>query len=130
MVCRRSGFKPLLSSGVSVDFEKERPSIASRVRAIGTLDGKQVGVVSLGGINGIAELYGVFTEPAFRRRGVASTLSSAVIRWWYDQPVADAAPDDETEQLVFLEAETLEATALYRKIGFVEVDRRLAYVDR
>jgi GNAT superfamily N-acetyltransferase len=139
MVCPRSAFTPVLSSGVSVDLEAGHSSPASRVMATGTLDGRQAGVASLGGVDGIAELYGVFTEPAFRRRGVASTLSSAVIRWWYDESHrATAAGSDDlnaalshgaAEQLVFLEAETAEAAALYRKIGFVEVDRRLLFVD-
>ncbi len=131
MVCPRSVFRPAVSSGVSVNVEALPPSAAGRALATGAVDGRVVGYGSLSGIEGIGELYGVITEPGFRRRGVASALSSSLIRWWYehgaDALIGAAAAAD--EPLVFLEAETDEAAALYRKLGFSDVDRRLTFVD-
>jgi ribosomal-protein-alanine N-acetyltransferase len=67
----------------------------------------------------VAELYGVVTDPRFRRRGVAATVCSALVERLFD--------DGGT--LVFLDAENAGAEALYERLGFRRIGARLSYAE-
>jgi GNAT superfamily N-acetyltransferase len=119
MACSPEAFRPMTAGPITVRFEAADPEHPGRMRAIGTIDGVVGGHASLGGIEGVAELYGVVTEPAFRRRGVASALCSALLQWHFDRGGS----------LAFLDAENPGAEALYRRLGFTAIGARLAYRD-
>jgi RimJ/RimL family protein N-acetyltransferase len=119
MACPPDAFRPMMAAAIAVRFEATDPQYPGRMRTIATIDGAVAGHASLGGIEGVAELYGVVTEPAFRRRGVASALCSALMQWHFDRGGS----------LVFLDAENLGAEALYQRLGFTAIGARLAYRD-
>jgi ribosomal protein S18 acetylase RimI-like enzyme len=68
---------------------------------------------------GISELVGVATLPAQRRRGVAATLCSTLIKDHFKTG----------GELVWLAAGDAIAQAIYERIGFYLVDARLNYID-
>jgi ribosomal protein S18 acetylase RimI-like enzyme len=68
---------------------------------------------------GICELVGVATLPALRRRGVAATLCSVLIKDHFEGG----------GDLVWLSAGDAIAQATYERIGFRNVDFRLNYID-
>ena len=68
---------------------------------------------------GISELVGVATLPAQRRRGVAKTLCSTLIKDHFQTG----------GELVWLAAGDAIAQAIYEHIGFYLVDARLNYID-
>jgi ribosomal protein S18 acetylase RimI-like enzyme len=76
------------------------------------------GVASLSPIGDVAELAGVATHPAARRRGVAATLSSLLVRSHFAQGGA----------LVWLSAGDAIAQATYAKLGFQLIDTRVNYL--
>ena len=92
--------------------------------ATAIVDGQAVGVgciVSAAGVQtgNIGELAGVATLPAYRRRGVARTLSS----------VLTAEYLREGGRIVWLSAGDAAAEAAYARIGFTTIARRLNYID-
>ena len=81
------------------------------------LDGQDAGVGSMSVFNN--ELVGVGTLPAFRRRGVAATVSSRVVADHF------AAGGD----IAWLSAGEAAAEAAYRKIGFKSAGVQANYMD-
>lgn len=67
--------------------------------------------------SGLSELQGVTTLPDARRRGVAATLSSALVANVFAQG----------SEAVWLSAEDAAARACYAKIGFRTIGSRLNY---
>jgi ribosomal protein S18 acetylase RimI-like enzyme len=119
MACSPDGFQPFLAPSVVVRFLAADPRHPSTLRAVGELDGEVVGRASIGTVDGVAELYGVVTDPRFRRRGVAATVCSALVERLFD--------DGGT--LVFLDAENAGAEALYERLGFRRIGARLSYAE-
>lgn len=119
MACTPDEFRPSAASWVVVRFLEKDPRYPSTLRAVGELDGVVAGHASIGAIEGVAELYGVVTDPPFRRRGVAATLCSALIQRHFD----------EGGTLVFLDAENPGAEALYTRLGFRGIGARLSYAE-
>ena len=87
--------------------------------AFATLDGRPAGAGSTAPIDGVAELAGVATSPALRRRGVAATLTSFLT----DQLFAAGGT------LAWLSAGDAAAQAVYERVGFAVVDTRLNYIE-
>jgi ribosomal protein S18 acetylase RimI-like enzyme len=119
MACGPEEFRPFMAPSVRVRFLEVDPRHPSTLRAVGELDGQVAGRASLGTVEGVAELYGVVTDPPFRRRGVAATLCSALIERLFR--------DGGT--LVFLDAENPGAEALYARLGFRGIGARLTYAE-
>lgn len=119
MACEPQEFHAFSAPSVVVQFLDVDPRHPSTLRAVGALDGQVAGRASIGTVEGVAELYGVVTDPPFRRRGVAATLCSALIRRHFD--------DGGT--LVFLDAENPGAEVLYARLGFRSVGARLSYAE-
>lgn len=119
MACEPDAFRPITARSVVVRFLEVDPRHPSTLRAVGELDGEVAGRASLGTVAGVAELYGVVTDPPFRRRGVAATICSALIERLFR----------EGGTLVFLDAENPGAEALYSGLGFRLVGTRLSYAE-
>lgn len=87
--------------------------------AIADLDSTGAGVGCIIGLKEIGELAGVTTLSPWRRRGVASTLSSFLVQNHFHSG----------GELVWLSAGDAIAQATYARIGFRLVDSRLNYID-
>lgn len=119
MACEPDEFRPFTAAGVVVRFLQADPRHPSTLRAVGELGGQIAGRASIGTVDGVAELYGVVTDPPFRRRGVAATICSALVERFFD--------DGGT--LVFLDAENPGAEALYERLGFNPIGARLTFTE-
>ena len=119
MACEPEQFRPLAAPSVVVRYLEPDPRHPSTLRAVGELDREIAGRASIGTVEGVAELYGVVTDPPFRRRGVAATICSALVeRQFRDGGI-----------LVFLDAENPGAEALYAGLGFRRIGVRLSYAE-
>ncbi len=87
--------------------------------AFATLDGRPAGAGSTALIDGVAELAGVATTPALRRRGVAATLTSFLA----EQLFAAGGT------LAWLSAGDAAAQTVYERVGFTVADTRLNYIE-
>jgi ribosomal protein S18 acetylase RimI-like enzyme len=87
--------------------------------ALATLDGVPAGAGSTAPIDGVAEVAGVATSPAQRRRGVAATLTSFLA----EQLFAAGGT------LAWLSAGDSGAQAAYERVGFAVLDTRLNYIE-
>ncbi len=87
--------------------------------ALASLDGIPAGVGVTMPMSGICELVGVATAPALRRRGVAATLCSFLLKDHFQTG----------GNLAWLSAGDAIAQAAYERIGFQNVDARLNYID-
>jgi ribosomal protein S18 acetylase RimI-like enzyme len=119
MACEPPEFRPFTAPSVVVRFLEVDPRHPSTRRAVGELDGQVAGRASLGTVEGVAELYGVVTDPPFRRRGVAATICSALVEWLFQ----------DGGSLVFLDAENPGAVTLYAGLGFRRIGARLSYSE-
>jgi ribosomal protein S18 acetylase RimI-like enzyme len=119
MACEPDEYRPFLAPSVVVRFLEVDPRHPSTQRAVGELDGQVAGRASIGTVDGVAELYGVVTDPPFRRRGVAATICSALV----ERLFRDGG------SLVFLDAENPGAVALYAGLGFRRIGDRLSYAE-
>jgi ribosomal protein S18 acetylase RimI-like enzyme len=117
MACTARGFVSFRSASVAVRFLNTDPRHPSTRRAAGEMGGVTVGRASIGTVDEVGELYGVITEPAFRRQGVAAAVCSALLQRFFD----------EGGRLAFLDAESRPAQRLYARLGFDVVGIRLAY---
>ncbi|HZU12976.1 MAG TPA: GNAT family N-acetyltransferase [Chloroflexota bacterium] len=90
------------------DVRREVTRLEGRTHALATLDGIPAGTGFISSSDRVAEITRVATLPAMRRRGVAATLTSFMVRDRF------AAGDD----LVWLTAQDKPAQALYEKLGF------------
>jgi ribosomal protein S18 acetylase RimI-like enzyme len=119
MACEPDAFRATTALGVVVRFLEVDPRHPTTLRAEGVLNGEIAGRASLGTVEGVAELYGVVTDPPFRRQGVAATICSALV----ERLFRDGG------SLVFLDAENPGAGALYAGLGFRRIGDRLAYAE-
>ena len=119
MACGPDELRPFAARQVTVRFLEADPRHPSTLRAVGEVDGQVAGRASLGTIEGVAELYGVVTDPPFRRRGVAATICSALV----ERLFRDGG------SLVFLDTENPGAEALYAGLGFARIGDRLTYAE-
>jgi ribosomal protein S18 acetylase RimI-like enzyme len=119
MACEPQQFRPFTAPSVVVRFLEVDPRHPSTRRAVGELDGQVAGRASLGTVEGVAELYGVVTDPPFRRRRVAATICSALVERLFRAGGS----------LVFLDAENPGAEALYAGLGFRRIGARLSYSE-
>lgn len=119
MACEPQEFRAFTGTSVAVRFLEVDPRHPSTRRAVGELDGQVAGRASLGTVEGVAELYGVVTDPPFRRRGVAATICSALVERLFHNGGT----------LVFLDAENPGAEALYARLGFRGIGARLTYAE-
>lgn len=87
--------------------------------ALASLNGVPAGGGCTMPLEGVAELAGVGTVPALRRRGVASALSSFLVRDHFQRG----------GDLVWLSAGDAVAEAVYRRTGFRVVDAQLNYIQ-
>jgi ribosomal protein S18 acetylase RimI-like enzyme len=87
--------------------------------AFATLDGMPAGAGSTAPIDGVAELAGVATNPALRRRGVAASLTSFLT----EQLFAAGGT------LAWLSAGDAAAQSVYERVGFAVIDARLNYIE-
>lgn len=86
------------------------------IAALGWIDDDPAGCAVLTPHEGIAELAGVGTANAFRRRGVASSVSSALMADFF-----------QTGDAVWLSAGDETAEAVYRRLGFRTVGTQANY---
>jgi GNAT superfamily N-acetyltransferase len=100
-------------------FEHTRQGIAARSLrcALATVEAQPAGVGTTTPLAGVAELAGVGTLERFRRRGIASAVSSVLL--------ADHFRDGD---VAWLSAGDDAAEAVYRKLGFERAGWRLAYI--
>jgi ribosomal protein S18 acetylase RimI-like enzyme len=119
MACAPEEFRPFSAPSVIVRFLEMDQRYPSTLRAVGELDGRVAGRASMGTVEGVAELYGVVTDPPFRRRGVAATICSALIERLFRGGGT----------LVFLDAENPGAQTLYARLGFRSIGVRLNYAE-
>ncbi len=87
--------------------------------ALATIDDVPVGTGGSLPVNRVCEITGVATLPAMRRRGVASTLTSFLVRDHFDKD----------GDLAWLTAGDDAAAAVYRRIGFHCVGTLVSYSD-
>ena len=87
--------------------------------ALATLDGVPAGAGSTAPIAGVAEVAGVGTSSALRRRGVAASLTSFLAERLF------AAGGT----LAWLSAGDAAAQAVYERVGFAVLDTRLNYIE-
>jgi ribosomal protein S18 acetylase RimI-like enzyme len=120
---RNQGFDQDL--GTEPPTEREIAELGEQIQsgkvrcALAGLDGMPAGVGVMMPMSGISELVGVATLPALRRRGVAATLCSFLVK---DHFTGGG-------ELVWLSAGDALAQATYERIGFYLVDSRLNYID-
>lgn len=93
---------------------------ASQQMFLAKLDGQAVSVVSLmPAYDGIAEIAGVGTESAFRRRGIGAAVTGHAARVAFEQGL----------EAVFLTAMDERAGRVYSRVGFAGIGSGLAYVE-
>jgi ribosomal protein S18 acetylase RimI-like enzyme len=114
---RGFGLQPARPEPYEIDEQREFLQGCVYRCAYALLQGRMVGVGTLAQVND--ELAGIATLPEFRRRGVASAVSSFLMSGHF------AAGRDH----VWLSAGDDTAQAVYRKIGFCVAGVQLAYVD-
>lgn len=89
------------------------------IRAAAVLaDGRPVSGASLIGVGPVAELAGVWTSPAWRRRGLAAAACASLLARLFA----------EGGELVWLSAVDAAAAALYRRLGFGTCGTQLNHV--
>lgn len=99
--------------------ELRRGLTESRYRCLaGRIDGQMAGVGTMVVLSD--ELVGVGTLPEYRRRGVAATISSALVADHFARGA----------ELVWLSAGDAAAHDVYAKIGFADAGVQLNYMDR
>lgn len=86
-------------------------------RTVARIDGELAGVASTVGDADVCELCGVGTRTKFRRRGVASAVSSDLMRAQFENPTA----------IVWLSAGDDTARMVYEGLGFREIGVEVTY---
>jgi ribosomal protein S18 acetylase RimI-like enzyme len=92
----------------AIDFQRERLRAGLTVTvAAFTPEGEPVAIGSHQPVEGVSEIVGVGTLPAFRRRGIAATITAMLI-------------DDALRrvQTVFLSAGDADVARMYQRLGF------------
>ncbi|TMD92752.1 MAG: GNAT family N-acetyltransferase [Chloroflexi bacterium] len=89
----------------------------SSVFLLAWLDWQPAGTGVSHALNGAAEIVGIVTDKQHRRRGVASTVTSELVRRHFE----------DGGDFVFLDASGGEAAAVYEKLGFSRFGANLVY---
>lgn len=120
---RNQGFEQEFAEEPPTDKEiaelREQIQTGKMRYAWASLDGIPAGVGITTPMSGICELVGVTTLSAMRRRGVAATLCSFLVKDHFQGG----------GELVWLSAGDAIAQATYERIGFQKVASRLNYID-
>jgi ribosomal protein S18 acetylase RimI-like enzyme len=121
MTIQREGFGGTAEPPPDEEIERFRQELrAGAIRyALATLDSIPAGAGSIAPIGGVAELGGIATSPALRRRGVAASLTSFLAEQLFAEGGA----------LAWLSAGDVAAQAVYERVGFAVVDTRLNYIE-
>ncbi|MBV9278632.1 MAG: GNAT family N-acetyltransferase [Chloroflexi bacterium] len=101
-------------------FRAEVERVGGRGHALATLDGRPVGTGFISSSNHVGEIARVGTVPAARRRGVAATLTSFMMRDRFEHG----------DTLIWLSAADAPAQALYEKLGFRAAGDRVYFRER
>ncbi len=124
LAVRNQGFNQDFADEPPTDTEiaelREQIQTGKTCCALASLDGIPAGVGVTMPMSGICELVGVATIPALRRRGVAATLCSFLVKDHFQRG----------GDLVWLSAGDAIAQATYERLGFHLVDSRLNYIDQ
>jgi ribosomal protein S18 acetylase RimI-like enzyme len=102
-----------------IEHLRQQVRMGTLCYALATLDGVPAGAGSTAPIDGVAEVAGVGTRPALRRRGVAASLTSFLA----EQLFAAGG------RLAWLSAGGADGQAVYERVGFAQVDTRLSYME-
>lgn len=86
--------------------------------ALARLHGTPAGAGLIAVVDGAGELAGIATHPDQRRQGVAASLSSALVAAFFRAG----------GELAWLSAADEAAQAVYARVGFTLIDRRLSYL--
>lgn len=95
----------------TIAFNRERIADGFTVMAAARSEGQSVAVGSYQPHGGIAEITGIATLPAFRRRGIGAALTSFLAR----------AALDRGARTVFLSADDDDVARVYGRLGFVAI---------
>ncbi len=87
--------------------------------ALATLDGFPAGIGGIAPIAGVGEVTAIATRPALRRRGVAATVTSELLRHLFGSGGT----------LAWLSAGDAIAQATYTRVGFATIDERMNYIE-
>ena len=101
----------------SVDLLRLGLEVPSSVFLLGWLDWEPAGTGVSHSLKGAAEIVGVVTQKKYRRRGVAATITSELVRRHFDG-VGD---------FVFLDAANEEAARIYERLGFSRFGANAVY---
>jgi ribosomal protein S18 acetylase RimI-like enzyme len=120
---QRTGFgetdRPVSSDPAELRQELER-MLRGWQGFLGRIDGQPVGVSAYGlPIDGIGEIAGIATLPAFRRRGIAARLTAEAARHAFSHQV----------EMLCLTAADAAAGRVYEHVGFKPFSTMLAYLD-
>jgi ribosomal protein S18 acetylase RimI-like enzyme len=99
------------------EFRSQLDRAGGRRHALATLAGTPVGTGFISSLDGVCELTRIATVPEARRRGVAATLTSFMLRDRFERG----------DTLAWLTATGVPAQSLYQKLGFRLVGERLYY---
>ncbi len=100
-----------------IDQLRAALAVPDSVFLLAWLDWEAAGTGLSHSTKGAAEVVGVVTENKLRRRGVAATVTSELVRRHFDGG----------GDFVFLDAASEEATKLYEKLGFSRFGANLVY---
>ena len=116
---RDAGFDERRPAGPGEIAQMRRQLDHGTLFALGRLDGVAAGTAVLTPLDRVGEITGVSTLPAFRRRGVAATVTSRLVDYFF---VAGGT-------LAWLDAADIAARALYSGLGFRVVANWLSYIQ-
>lgn len=94
-----------------VDAERRDLSSGTAVRYAAWADGEPVCTGRFSAVDGVAEIVGVGTVPAYRRRGIGAAVTAALT----------AAALGRGVEVVFMSAGDAEVARIYRRLGFTEI---------
>ena len=100
-----------------IDELRAALGVASSVFLLAWVDWVAAGTGVSHALKGAAEVVGVVTQKELRRRGVAATVTSELVRRHFDRG----------GDFVFLDAANEEATRLYQRLGFSSFGANLVY---
>jgi predicted GNAT family acetyltransferase len=100
-----------------VDLLRTALEVPSSVFLLGWLDWEPAGTGVSHALKGAAEIVGVVTQKKYRRRGVAATVTSELVRRHFEG-VGD---------FVFLDAANEEAARIYERLGFSRFGTNTVY---
>jgi len=94
-----------------VDAERRDLSSGTAVRYAAWADGEPVCTGRFSAVDGVAEIVGIGTVPAYRRRGIGAAVTAALT----------AAALASGVEVVFMSAGHAEVARIYRRLGFTDI---------